>query len=250
MDKALIRHRFAKASGSYPRQAFVQRDIALRMADLIGRYVSPESHRRVLEIGCGTGLFTRAYLHRWCPERLVLNDLCPEVEPYFADLLGGQVSFVAKDAEALDFPSGQDLIVSCSALQWFDAPERFLLGCRKLLSGRGYIAFSTFGPRNAEEIRVLTDAGLPYRPLDELREVLSGAYRVVHASEACVQLSFPTPLDVLRHLKDTGVTGIRPCHWTREKLADFSMRYAGRYAAPDGGVPLTYHPIYIVCKMN
>ena len=115
MDKALIRHRFAKASGSYPRQAFVQRDIALRMADLIGRYVSPESHRRVLEIGCGTGLFTRAYLHRWCPERLVLNDLCPEVEPYFADLLGGQVSFVAKDAEALDFPSGQDLIVSCSA---------------------------------------------------------------------------------------------------------------------------------------
>ena len=29
MDKALIRHRFAKASGSYPRQAFVQRDIAL-----------------------------------------------------------------------------------------------------------------------------------------------------------------------------------------------------------------------------
>ena len=45
MDKALIRHRFAKASGSYPRQAFVQRDIALRMADLIGRYVSPEAHR-------------------------------------------------------------------------------------------------------------------------------------------------------------------------------------------------------------
>ena len=53
--------------------------------------------------------------------------------------------------------------------------------------------------------------------------------------------------DVLRHLKDTGVTGIRPCHWTRKKLADFSMRYAGRYAAPDGGVTLTYHPIYIIC---
>ena len=180
----------------------------------------------------------------------MLNVFCPEVESSFAVLLCGQVRFVAKDAVALDFPSGQNFIVSCSALQWFDAHERFLLGCRKLLSGRGYLAFSTFGPRNAEEIRVLTDAGLPYRPLDELREVLSGAYRVVHASEACVQLSFPTPLDVLRHLKDTGVTGIRPCHWTREKLADFSMRYAGRYAAPDGGVTLTYHPIYIVCKMN
>ena len=42
MDKALIRSRFAKASGSYLGQATVQRGIALRMADLIGQYVPVE----------------------------------------------------------------------------------------------------------------------------------------------------------------------------------------------------------------
>lgn len=247
MDKALIRSRFAKASESYLQHALVQRQIALRMIVLLRRYVPEEAHRNVLEIGCGTGLFTRAYWHNWQPEHLLLNDLCPEVVCFFADLPQGRVRFVAKDAETLDFPSGQDLIVSCSALQWFEAPVRFLSGCRRLLSAGGYLAFSTFGPRNAEEVRSLTASGLPYRSLDELRTALSGAYRIVHASEACVRLSFPAPLDVLRHLKATGVTGIRPCRWTRKELADFCARYAARYAAPEGGVTLTYHPMYVIC---
>ena len=229
MDKALIRSRFAKASGSYLGQATVQRGIALRMADLIGQYVPAESHRRVLEIGCGTGLFTRAYLHRWHPERMLLNDLCPEMEPFLRDVLRPEVSFSASDAERLEFPGGQNLIVSCSALQWFDAPERFLCGCKGLLEEGGYLAFSTFGRRNAQEIRALTSDALPYRSLEELAGALSDTYRVVYASEA------------------TGVTGIRSCTWTKAQLASFCRSYTERYAASDGTVPLTYHPMYVIC---
>ncbi|MDM8306560.1 malonyl-ACP O-methyltransferase BioC [Phocaeicola salanitronis] len=248
MDKALIRSRFAKASGSYLGQATVQRGIALRMADLIGQYVPAESHRRVLEIGCGTGLFTRAYLHRWHPERMLLNDLCPEMEPFLRDVLRPEVSFSASDAERLEFPGGQDLIVSCSALQWFDAPERFLCGCNGLLEEGGYLAFSTFGRRNAQEIRALTSDALPYRSLEELAGALSDTYRVVYASEEEVRLSFPSPLEVLRHLKATGVTGIRSCTWTKAQLASFCRSYTERYAASDGTVPLTYHPMYVICR--
>lgn len=36
-----------------------------------------------------------------------LNDLCPEVEPYLADVLGEKVHFMAKDAETLAFPNGR-----------------------------------------------------------------------------------------------------------------------------------------------
>lgn len=247
MDKALIRSRFAKASGSYRHQATVQRDIAFRMADLIGRYVPSVSHHRVLEIGCGTGMFTRAYLRRWHPERMLLNDLCPEMEPYLNDVLRADVTFSATDAETLAFPGGQNLIVSCSVLQWFESPERFLHGCKSLLTEGGYLAFSTFGRRNAQEIRTLTSDTLPYRSLDELTGALSDTYRVVYASEEEVRLSFPSPLEVLRHLKATGVTGIRSRAWTKGQLASFCQSYTERYAASDGTVPLTYHPIYIIC---
>ena len=115
MDKALISRRFAKAVGTYLDKADVQRYVASRMAELTGRYIPSDIQERVLEIGCGTGMFTRTYLQQAAPEEMWLNDLCPEVEPYLADVLGERVHFMAKDAETLAFPEGQDLIVSCSA---------------------------------------------------------------------------------------------------------------------------------------
>lgn len=107
MDKALISRRFAKAVGTYLDKADVQRYVASRMAELTGRYIPSDIQERVLEIGCGTGMFTRMYLQQAVPEEMWLNDLCPEVEPYLADVLGEKVHFMAKDAETLAFPEGQ-----------------------------------------------------------------------------------------------------------------------------------------------
>lgn len=130
MDKTLISRRFAKAVGTYLDKADVQRYVASRMAELTGRYIPADVQERVLEIGCGTGMFTRMYLKQAAPEEMWLNDLCPEVKPYLADVLGEKVRFVAKDAETLAFPAGQDLIVSCSAVQWFDDLPRFFQGAK------------------------------------------------------------------------------------------------------------------------
>lgn len=138
--------------------------------------------------------------------------------------------------------------MSCSAIQWFDQPEKFLAGCRKLLTTDGYLAFSTFGPQNVKEVVSLTSDTLPYRSLAELTKVLSTEYQIVYSREEKLKLSFTSPLEVLKHLKETGVTGIRQQSWTRGELNDFCRRYKELYAAPDGTVPLTYHPIYMICK--
>ena len=201
MDKTLISRRFAKAVGTYLDKADVQRYVASRMAELTGRYIPADVQERVLEIGCGTGMFTRMYLKQATPEEMWLNDLCPEVKPYLADVLGEKVHFVAKDAETLAFPEGQDLIVSCSAVQWFDDLPRFFSGCRRLLHEGGYLAFSTFGPHNTEEVATLASAGLSYPSLEELREMLAARYEVVYVHEEQLRLSFASPLEVLRHLK-------------------------------------------------
>lgn len=86
MDKALIRQRFAKATDSYDRQAGMQKHVARHMAEAIKRHISDSDGWNVLEIGCGTGLFTREYLREVRPGRLLLNDICPEVEPYLSGL--------------------------------------------------------------------------------------------------------------------------------------------------------------------
>ena len=113
------------------------------------------------------------------------------------------VSFLPCDAETLDFPQGTDLITSCSTLQWFADTERFFARCHRFLSDGGILAFSTFGKKNMREIHALTGHGLEYLSLDNLKVLLSPRFEILYAEEEIVSLPFGTPLEVLRHLKQT-----------------------------------------------
>lgn len=57
------------------------------------------------------------------------------------------------------------------------------------------------------EIRQLTGHGLDYLSVEELQALLSPGFDILHAEEEVISLPFPTPQAVLKHLKQTGVTG-------------------------------------------
>lgn len=247
VDKPLIIHRFSRAIGTYDREAVAQRQIAFRMGNMLGNYL-PHRCNHVLEIGCGTGFLTRRLIETFHPRRLTLNDLCPDMRNCFADLLAtGQAVFQAGDAEQADFPEGQDLIVSCSALQWFVRPERFFERCSAWLNHRGYMAFSTFGRDNLKEVAAVTGSGLTYRPLDEWVQMLAPRYDIVMSGEERIRMDFGTPLQVLHHLKQTGVAAVGRQAWTRKDLKRFCDEYNRRFAEGNK-VTLTYHPIYLIAR--
>lgn len=253
MDKRLIAERFSKAAATYPKEASVQRQIADKMIRLLTAHITSPCPQ-VIEFGCGTGIYSRMLLQKIRPEELLLNDLCPDMRHCCEDLLRQkQVSFLAGDAENAPFPAGSSLITSCSALQWFESPERFFERCNALLRHQGYFAFSTFGKKNMEEIRALTGNGLPYRSREELEAALSPYFDILHSEEELVPLSFGHPMSVLHHLKQTGVNGVRAQEasatqtWTRRDLQLFCERYTRQFAQGTS-VSLTYHPIYIIAK--
>ena len=161
MDKRLIAERFAKARGTYDREARVQQQVAEKMMRLVLQHsgTHPDRFRRVVEFGCGTGSYSAILLHTLKPDTLLLNDLCPEMEKCVENLLvesrisgkeqtigNGLVRFVAGDAEELEFPSGTDLMTSCSTLQWFNDPAAFFARSHRFLRPGGILAFTTFGP--------------------------------------------------------------------------------------------------------
>ena len=249
MDKQLIGERFARAIPTYNRQAVVQRQIAERMVELVGDYLPPHAHNRVWEIGCGTGLFTRLYINRYAPKEMELNDLCPEMESVLTDVLGGHTSFAAYDVES-HRPAGRfSFIASCSSLQWLEQPLRFLERCKSSLHSDGYMAFSLFGEQNFRELKAVSGVALPYLSLAGwIQAAEAMGYRLVYADEELLPMTFGSPADVLRHLRHTGVAGIQRSAWTKGQLSDFTTAYVNRYSTPDGGVRLTYHPIYIILK--
>lgn len=247
MDKQLIASRFAKARNTYTREARVQQQVAEKMMQLIKEPYT--RFRRVVEFGCGTGSYSRILLHTLQPETLLLNDLCWEMEECVKELCDGTtVQFVPGDAEAIDFPGETDLITSCSTLQWFNDPGAFFTRCHQALVADGLLAFSTFGATNMHEIRQLTGHGLDYPSIEELQALLSPGFDILHAEEEVISLPFPTPQAVLKHLKQTGVTGTEKRMWTRGRLQSFCEEYTTRFSDAAGNVSLTYHPIYIIAR--
>lgn len=246
-DKALIRERFARAVGTYKDNAEIQEYVAGLMADALAG-LHP-SCRTVLEIGCGTGLFTRKMLDVFRPERLVLNDLCPEMLPAVSDILQSGAVFLPGDAEKEVMPGEQDLIVSCSAIQWFADIPAFFRKASSLLKHGGYLAVSTFGEENLREFSLNEGLSLNYTSLVKLVSMLPEEMEVVFSCEEIVRKSFPGPMEVLKHLKKTGVTGIRREAWTKSRLDSFCRAYA--YSFSDGGgVSLTYHPVCLITRKS
>ena len=63
-----------------------------------------------------------------------------------------------------------------------------------------------------------------------------------------IQLKFDSPLSVLKHLKETGVTATNNQIWHYKKIVRFCEQYRQQYADEQGNVSLTYVPILMLAQ--
>ena len=244
-----IHLRFTRSLSSYDNHADAQQRISRKLASLLP-HQADACYRRILEIGCGTGGFTRTLKHQCRIDEWILNDLCEDCGEKINQLLPGfPHRFIAGDAEKRSFPGRFDLIASASVFQWMKEPETFLHKLSDLLISQGVLLFSTFSPGNLYEIKKLTGKGLVYPTSDALVKWLSAAdFDLLHHEEEAIILTFKTPLDVLRHLKATGVTATGNGRWTRGRQELFCRQYAEQFTTTGGQVTLTYRPLYILAR--
>src|SRR5690606_1936062 len=204
--------------------------------------------RFLLEVGCGTGFFSRLLSQDIHSHKMVLNDICPEMKEKVTDILNENNSFLCGDAETIAFPHDIDLITSCSTIQWFGDLDAFFNKCNYSLKEDGFFAFASFGKENMKEVGTLTDTTLKYHSKAALEEKLAvSGFEIIHSEEDTIKILFETPLQVLHHLKKTGVTGITKYTWTKGKLQKYNEDYNTRFGK-DGCIPLTYNPIFIIAK--
>jgi len=239
---------FEKSAGTYRRAAFEQEKIAGRLADLAKKYSEKSLPKKILEIGCGTGLLTEKIAALFPDSRIILNDISPEMCRRSSAFCPSRASVLAGDISSAEIPVGVDMVLSASCLQWVENLEGLFCSLSSRLPSGAVFAFSTFGEKNFSQIRELEGAGLCYRSVGELRGLLTRAgFRVIEIFENTTDVRFGSPLEVLKHIKATGVNGAFASFWTPAKLRDFSARYRAGFPL-EGGVALTYNPIFAVAE--
>ena len=240
-DKELVERRFSRSRNTYASQAPVQERVARRLADMLPASL-PEG--RVIEIGCGSGLSTRMLSVR--PDiagRIELWDLRipDDVRPL------GQ-SWRECDAEAA-LPALSEgscaLLFSASTVQWFNSLPAFLRSAARALAPGGVLAVATYGPRTMEQIHTAAGTMSRFPSPEAIRRMVPPELETEVFETGVEILPFDSPIDVLRHIKATGVNGMADAGRAREAARAILRRYP---ADSEGRVALTYQPVLFIMR--
>ncbi len=190
---------FEKHFNSYEENAIVQKKVAKHLASFFTNILNPP--KTILEIGCGTGIFSRELVRYFPNSSLSLNDIF-DTSAFFDNI--SYEKFIVHNAETMSLDS-YDLISSSGCFQWFTDLQTFL---EKLSSHTNCLVFSMFLEDNLKEIKDHFQITLAYPSVSETIHTLRKHYSKVEYQEEIFEIDFPTPLAALRHLQATGVTGI------------------------------------------
>jgi malonyl-CoA O-methyltransferase len=170
LNSPMLSHRSAQVAASfgaraesYELHAGLQRAVADKLARLLPALDRP----RVLELGCGTGLFSRHLVERYPYGSFVLTDVAPamiaECRRNLAPSGGtAHISFEVMDAGQAGGHAELDLIVSSMTLHWLADPAASLERFSRLLAPGGLLLYATLGTESFAEWRaVLASEGLP-----------------------------------------------------------------------------------------
>lgn len=243
-----IQQNFEAAHAHYHHNAIAQHQISQTLRHILLTHSNCHTWKNGLEIGCGSGSLT-AQLNQYCSiQHWDIIDLC-DCRIFLNEILPRQsFQFFQMNAEQYETSKHYDLIASSSAVQWFHQPQQWLQRCAKQLSTQGLLLFSTFSEENLLEIKTLTGIGLDYPSLETWQTWLSPDFDILHLSQEQIVLEFATPQAVLAHLKSTGVRATNSQIWTKTRLQKLIHNYQYHYATSQGGVRLTYAPIYCLAR--
>jgi malonyl-CoA O-methyltransferase len=144
VDKEIIKRNFSRCAPFYDKYSTVQNLCALELISQVETNVN--NLNRILDIGCGTGNYTRLLRIKFPQAIVKAIDISPEMIKIAKRKLQNEaIELIVADGESIDLRERFDLISSNVSLQWFENLKLTLLKYRQLLNENGLIAFSIFG---------------------------------------------------------------------------------------------------------
>ena len=255
-SKEHIRAKFNRAAASYDQYAVVQSQVAEELASLLPA-VSPQPVT-ILEIGCGTGRFTRLLRHHFPAAHLSAFDFAPEMVAMAQKNLGAGASFFCADGEEYLACCEQrfDLIVSNANLQWFTDLPLALARLARCLQPHGQALLSLFGPDSLHCLAQALDDELGFAgPLpsqlfagqQQLLEMVKPLFAQATVQRRLYRQSYGSVYQLLKAISSTGTGGYHQGlpRLTRGKMSRLEQWFARRH-----GVLAEYEVFFLHCQQG
>ncbi len=236
LELKTIKKHFQKSIDKYYENAIVQKIMAEKLISSLPK----QRFGSILEIGAGAGILTKELSGHIDFQKYFANDLVEKSEYYVKKYIPQSV-FYAGDFRRINFKPEFDLIISNAVFQWFGNLDTVLEKCYNLLSSEGILAFSTFLPDNFKEFYSITGLSLDYKSLEDLTLLLKDKFDIISAEHFEYKMNFENPLQILAHMKNTGVNSLSSVKWSIREVKDFCEKYSRAF--PE--LSLTYTPVIL-----
>ncbi|HEY9679685.1 MAG TPA: methyltransferase domain-containing protein [Drouetiella sp.] len=216
VDKQAIIDSFSQKASTYEQHANVQQ----RNAELLTDFIEAEmdfADGPVLEIGCGTGIFTRKIVNLFPDRHLFVSDISNAMLQQCAENIAhhatsSTVEFVQLDAEAMRVETKFALIIASFSLQWVSDFERTIQNLLEHLLPDGQLILAVPTNRSFKEWRTqcvrsnipctANELPDPNRFLDRVGSLgLS-----IESTVTDIECEFESSLDFFKSLKGVGAS--------------------------------------------
>ncbi|MFA5143218.1 MAG: methyltransferase domain-containing protein [Candidatus Omnitrophota bacterium] len=212
-DKTVVANNFSRYADSYDMHTAVQSEAAGMLAKIL-----PDSGvTRILEIGCGTGSYTEILKKKFgCANIRAIDISRPMVELARHKLDDKNIAFEVGDVEEISCDDKYDLATSNAAFHWFSNLERVIRKMEGLLTDKGVLLFSAFGPKTFSELKAslvsvsgenVSIAADAFPGRTEIDELLRKYFKISRITERLVRESYTSLHELLGKIKYSGTRG-------------------------------------------
>jgi len=253
--KGSIKRSFSKASATYDSFSRVQNEVNERLLSFV-----PERHfKRAMEIGCGTGGFSKELLSNREIDNLFGIDfsfgMLVRAKKNLKQL-PDSLYLLCCDGEHICFRPGVkfDLIVSASCMHWFqDLYDAFESICKFYLAPSGHLVCALFGKRTLPEleqvIRIVSNGRAFSLPTSNfpskatIEAMLKSITTDILIESVIIERHYSGLMELLLALKKTGTAasiGVKPVFRTKGAIKRADKIYKDLY----GSIRATYQVIF------
>ena len=238
VNKIIIEENFSKYARDYDQHSRVQN----LCASILIKEVNTDSFSSILDIGCGTGNYTKLLASKFPQAKIKAVDISAKMIEVAKEKLGGkEIEFIVADAESLNLEEEFDLVSSNASFQWFQDLESDLTRYKKTLRRGGSILFSTFGPKTFSQLhscleeffkKPLSISASNFLKKNEVEKMLKGLFKEAEVKEAIYNENYSSLLELLENLRCTGTRGdgLRgEIFWTPRRIASIEEIYKKKF---------------------